>query len=359
MIIALKDNQLVYATHNLVDSKGFICPGCSKEVYFKNGKIKVPHFAHINKSCDVTIETESFDHIKGKLALYEFFKDTTNAQLEVYLPEIKQRADLMLTFPDQTKMAIEYQCSMISEAKLMQRTAKYKTANVDVIWLAGPKFEKQRVNKAMLSRFGQLFLAFLKADGQGIILKYGFYQVEFEKLKYQGIHFDTAQKFLDFVKLIKQSKYQINNNQQLSPDTLKRQALKIQENLIKNNYAWLDIQAQCYQVGLNIAGVPWIAHPKSVQPACLKENAIIWRTKVLLKLRKDDNKTFKRYELYQLFYRQGVWNNQPLKQIKGYIHSFMCELINAGYLEIKPDGTLKVKEQPQWFKDVYDKLKND
>lgn len=359
MIFALKDNKLVYATRNLVDSKGLVCPGCSEEVCFRNGEIKIPHFAHVNKNCDITAEAESFEHIKGKLALYKFFKNSAKAQLEVYVPEIKQRADLMLTLADNTRLAIEYQCSIISEAKIMQRTANYKAVNIDVIWIAGPKYQQQRINKAMLSRFGQSFLAFLKKDRQGIILKYGFSQIPFEKMNFKGLNFDSAQKFLNFIKRTKQEKQQVSSCQKLSTNTLKKQALKIQENLVKNNYTWLDVQAKCYKQGLNVGGVPWIAHPQYVEPVCLKENVIIWRTKVLLELRKfNEGNTFKRHELYQIFYRQGIWNVQAEKQIKRYIYSFMRELINAGYLEIDHGTILKVKVQPRWFKDVNSKIEN-
>lgn len=358
MIIALRNDQLVYATEDLLDTSKLVCPGCYEAVYFRNGKINIPHFAHVNKNCDVNAEDESFDHIRGKLALAEYFKKFAKIELEKFIPEIKQRADILLTIGDK-KIAIEYQCSPIPESKVIERSEGYKSAGIGVIWIAGPRYDKERLSKAIVSRFGHSFVVLLKKDLHGLIVKYDFKAIEFNAITPRIRVFQGAKSFIEFTQLIRQGSGNYDKSKPISEATLKRQAIKIQQNIVQLQYEWLDLQELCYLNELNVVGAPWICHPKYKLPVCLKGSAIVWRIKVILALRQyQEGKTFKSYQMYRLLYQQGKWMNLPKNHIKRYMREFLLELLNDGYLAFKDDSTFQIIKQPQWFNDVGEKLRH-
>ncbi|PCS03558.1 hypothetical protein RU85_GL000916 [Lactococcus garvieae] len=124
MLIALdKDGKTI----NLLDSTSingpFYCPACKTALRLKKGKIKIPHFAHVSlQNCDSWSENESAQHLGLKLSLYQWFKEKEKVELEKYVPEIKQTADLLVN----DKLAIEIQCSPLSLQRLEERTVSYK-----------------------------------------------------------------------------------------------------------------------------------------------------------------------------------------------------------------------------------------
>lgn len=135
MLIALdKDGKTI----NLLDSTSingpFYCPACKTPLRLKKGKIKIPHFAHVSlQNCDSWSENESAQHLGLKLSLYQWFKEKEKVELEKYVPEIKQTADLLVN----DKLAIEIQCSPLSLQRLEERTVSYKEMGYYVLWLQG------------------------------------------------------------------------------------------------------------------------------------------------------------------------------------------------------------------------------
>ena len=67
MLVALNEtekvvNLLELSTTDLADlAKQFLrCPACKSQVHFKNGRIKIPHFAHVSlATCQYYSENES------------------------------------------------------------------------------------------------------------------------------------------------------------------------------------------------------------------------------------------------------------------------------------------------------------
>lgn len=138
----------------------FYCPCCEKEVIIKAGKIKIPHFAHIrNGSCHASSEPESDYHLRGKRKLYHWLKSKQYpAFLEAYLPEIRQRADI-LVIVNSKKYAIEFQCSSIPEEDFISRTTSYRAQGIIPIWiLAERNIKKIKSNEFSLRHFDWLFL---------------------------------------------------------------------------------------------------------------------------------------------------------------------------------------------------------
>lgn len=113
----------------------FFCPSCQAPLLLKIGVINIPHFAHRTLSgCDHYSEPESSLHLQGKLLLHQFFKQRNfKVNLENYLPEIRQRADLLVD----GQYAIEFQCSTISPEDLQQRSQGYRRLDIKDIWIKG------------------------------------------------------------------------------------------------------------------------------------------------------------------------------------------------------------------------------
>ena len=143
MLIALDKsgqviNLLCLKTSEVADLKTqyLLCPACQQRVYLKQGKIRMPHFAHVTLlSCAYNSENESFQHLSLKKALFYWFAKTAHVTVEQFLPELQQIPDLLVN----DKLAVEVQCSMLSVARLRERTKGYQSKHYQVIWLTGEK----------------------------------------------------------------------------------------------------------------------------------------------------------------------------------------------------------------------------
>lgn len=119
-----------------------ICPVCGKPYEYCHGQVKTPYFRHKDKEeCeDKYSESETDEHLKGKIQLYEWIRKqsgVTDVILEGWLPETKQRPDIMFKFNDK-QYVIEYQCTPIA-TEYNERHLLYQTAGVNDIWICGIK----------------------------------------------------------------------------------------------------------------------------------------------------------------------------------------------------------------------------
>lgn len=83
-------------------------------------------------------ESETEEHLNGKRDLFEWIKKqkgVTNAVLEGWIPETKQRPDIMFEYDGKT-CVIEYQCSPIA-TEYVERHDLYKASGIIDIWIAG------------------------------------------------------------------------------------------------------------------------------------------------------------------------------------------------------------------------------
>lgn len=122
----------------------FYCPCCGAQLVLKAGSIKIPHFAHKqNASCYASSEPESEYHLLAKRSLFTWFlSHGYQTELEGYLPDIKQRADLLVK-SNGKQYAIEFQCSTISEALFIERTEAYRSIGITPIWILAAKNVKR------------------------------------------------------------------------------------------------------------------------------------------------------------------------------------------------------------------------
>ena len=120
--------------------KILLCPACRKPYEYCHGHIKDPYFRHMEKEeCkDKYSESETEEHLVGKRDLYEWIKKqdgVTNVILEAWIPETKQRPDIMFEYNGK-KYVIEYQCSPIA-SEYIERHELYKVAGIRDIWICG------------------------------------------------------------------------------------------------------------------------------------------------------------------------------------------------------------------------------
>lgn len=155
MLVAITKNEKVISLanqnlqkenlHQLRQEDQFFCPACKGEVILKLGTKQAWHFAHKAKlSCTDEVEGETPYHIEGKKLLYEWLlKQNYEVLLEQYLPDVKQRPDLLVRTPNQT-FAIEFQCAKISPQLFEKRTLAYQNHHYTPIWIIGGNQLKRR-----------------------------------------------------------------------------------------------------------------------------------------------------------------------------------------------------------------------
>ena len=155
MLIAKFNDHYVNAS-NARQGEKYYCPECGEELILRKGKTKIAHFAHYSKSKCLFGEGETYEHLLGKQQIFEWAREHGwDAELEVYIAELNQRADIIITIKEK-QFVIEFQCSPLSERKLAERTRGYRKIGLNCIWLLGSRyFGKQS------QRQTQKFLQFL------------------------------------------------------------------------------------------------------------------------------------------------------------------------------------------------------
>lgn len=129
----------------LKEKEKFSCPTCNNPVIVKAGPQMIPHFAHRSKSsCPAHEGGEGVYHEKGKLVLYQWLKhQRLDVQLEVYLPEIRQRPDILIRLNNKT-IAIEYQCARVPVEQINKRNEGYHSLGITPIWILGARHLERR-----------------------------------------------------------------------------------------------------------------------------------------------------------------------------------------------------------------------
>lgn len=141
-----------YKTKTHIDARNYnpklegsdvlFCPSCQEPVFYKQGKVKLSHFAHYsNTNCSSFSEGETYEHLACKDFLKEWSK---SGQLEAYLPELHQRPDILYK-----NIAIEVQCSMLAIERYLERTRNYLAHGYLPWWLLGEKLSPK-------NKFGNL-----------------------------------------------------------------------------------------------------------------------------------------------------------------------------------------------------------
>lgn len=220
MYIALTSkNKLIAASSAIEVEDVFYCPVCKQQVILKNGTVIIPYFSHLpNMACVFYSENESQEHLAAKIEIHRQLQDKYSAQMEVVLPEINQRADVL--FEDENKKTVvEIQFSPISIQRIKERTRGYESLGIKVIWLLGTTYsikqlQLETVNKFIDERQSLYFWFSKKVTKISEITK-----PDFRKLQYKSIQLNL----LDF---LDGWQNKIPSNPQLSPKNLSSEKLK-------------------------------------------------------------------------------------------------------------------------------------
>lgn len=149
MLIAISNakQRIDARTFNSKEYKGTLlfCPSCHEPVFYKQGKVKLSHFAHFSHTeCASFSEGETYEHLTCKDFLVSW---SQNGQLEAYLPKLQQRPDILYK-----NIAIEIQCSPLPIERYVKRTRNYLVNDYLPWWLFGknltPKSKFTNLQKA-------------------------------------------------------------------------------------------------------------------------------------------------------------------------------------------------------------------
>lgn len=128
--------KLVNALENDVTKQAYTCPACGGGLRLRQGQSIRTHFAHESlRDCMAIFENESPEHLGNKEALYHWGKKDNKVAVEYSLPKIQQIADVLVN----GKLALEVQCSPLSQKLLGDRSQGYRSQGYQVIWLLGEK----------------------------------------------------------------------------------------------------------------------------------------------------------------------------------------------------------------------------
>jgi competence CoiA-like predicted nuclease len=140
MLVAKLNGQIVNASRELIYWGNYFCPECGSKLIFKNGAIKIPHFAHSSDTDCMYyhyLKGESETHQKYKINLYSWLVKQTDIMKKVYLEykAIDNRIADIYIETESKKYVIEIQCSPITIEEFINRTQDYNKNNIPVLWL--------------------------------------------------------------------------------------------------------------------------------------------------------------------------------------------------------------------------------
>lgn len=272
MLSALDEKgRLVSLLDEISEKQTFTCPACHSPVRLRHGQIMRPHFAHVSlKNCDFYSENESDEHLQLKAALYQALSQSENVTVEAVLPELHQVADVLVN----DNLALEVQCSRLSEKRLRERTTSYHKAGFNVLWLLGEKLwlgERLTPLQRHFLYFSQnmgFHLWELDAKQRLVRLHYLIYEDWHGKVHYLTKSCSLSGNLMAFFRLPYQkqklSTYDVNQDSNLLS--------YIQRQLSSRNTSWLKCQEKAYLQGKNLLTLPLSAYFPQVRPPEVKDS---------------------------------------------------------------------------------------
>ena len=249
----------------------YCCPGCQGRVLLRQGQVMCPHFAHKSlQDCQFFSENESAQHLSLKAALYKsLVNHGEKVRIEKVLSEMGQIADLFVG----DSLALEVQCSRLSQQRLRERTRAYHQAGYEVRWLLGEDLWLGR----RLTDLQRDFLYFTAKIGfhlweldwkkEEIRLKYLIYEDIFGRVYYLTKTWPLTENLMAVLRYPYQSEkvetYQVPQRKKVSR--------LIQRELMGKNPRWMKRQETAYLKGMNLLSLsdqdffPQVRFPESKQ----------------------------------------------------------------------------------------------
>ena len=273
MLIARnQEGKLVSALEtSLLRKESYSCPGCQGVVLLRHGQVMCPHFAHKSlQDCQFFSENESAQHLSLKAALYKsLVNHGEKVSIEKVLSEMGQIADLFVG----DSLALEVQCSRLSQQRLRERTRAYHQAGYKVRWLLGEDlWLGQR-----LTGLQRDFLCFTAKIGfhlweldwkrEEIRLKYLIYEDIFGKVYYLTKAWSLTENLMTVLRF----PYQTEKVETYQVTQRKKVSHVIQRELMGKNPRWMRRQEEAYLKGMNLLCLsdqdffPQVRFPESKQ----------------------------------------------------------------------------------------------
>lgn len=260
MLIAMGNKHLVVASEDIQAKGNYRCPGCQQPVLLRHGKHRIPHFAHKKHALCGFSEGETLEHLQGKKQIYQWLKiNKWCPQLEVYLPQIEQRPDILLKRKSQ-RIAIEFQCSPLSLERMLERNTGYQQAGITVWWILGAPYFRRLGNQKIV-QFTQIYkgrpaLLFWNTKTARLIIKHDYWRCSYSNLKF------------DQTLIMEKQISMLANKQYYHPSN------EVNEIAI----------AAFKLTGRTLAQCPLVCHDLVVSWPTMAKPIILWRIGVILKL---------------------------------------------------------------------------
>lgn len=129
------DGQTVTAYLESKTNGPFYCLECGDPVILKTGRNRINHFAHENPVARHYAESESDEHRRCKIEIYEaLLKQAGVRSAALERPLGENRPDVS-AYINGVPVAIEVQISSLSVETIMHRTIAYAQKGIYVLWL--------------------------------------------------------------------------------------------------------------------------------------------------------------------------------------------------------------------------------
>ena len=228
------------------------CPGCQGSVLLRQGQVMSPHFAHKSlQDCQFFSENESAQHLSLKAVLYKSLVNYgEKVCIEKVLPELGQIADLFVG----DSLALEVQCSRLSQKRLRERTRAYQQVGYEVRWLLGEDLwlgwrltGLQRDFLYFTAKIG-FHLWELDWKREEIRLKYLIYEDIFGRVYYLTKTWSLTENLMTVLRF----PYQAERVETYQVPQRKKVSRLIQRELMGKNPRWMKRQETAYLKGMNL-----------------------------------------------------------------------------------------------------------
>lgn len=352
--IAYYNNQLINAVY-ADNNHQYYCPVCNEKVILKQGKINMPHFAHINHSrCIKQAQNgQTNEHLLGKKQLVQFINHD-DVKIESYLQSISQRPDLLWH-----KLVIEFQCSPITLKRLRQRINGYRSIQMKSLWVLGNNYRKHFGQKSMnkfyyyLTQLG-FCMFFWNVRSSNLEMRFNCQYVN-GRLCYQIVVFNHL---IELLKYLHQS-HNLNKYHS-SLKLIINENICIRNKLFYKDSLTLKVQKFCYTKHHHIDGAPLICHRTSVVNPLVGPKYLYWKIMIL-------NELVDGIFVNELYDRtvnvlKLTTTNTLIKNDTNFLrmpfNTFLQELVKYNYISINIDNNrINIYHQLYWFNDYYQKLR--
>lgn len=291
LLYALSEKNIYVNAKQATRDNKYICPGCQKKLILRQGKAKVPHFAHHKFQCNIFSEGESSEHLQGKNFLMEISRTRyQKVELEAYLSDLKQKPDILVN----NQIAFEFQCSPISVQKMVSRSKGYKKKQLRYFWFLGKRHFLKRKMTQQIAQFLRwhsnlgFYLIYIDVAIKKLVINYNIQVADFLDIKYkryETTNFDGLERLFNQKKLT--NTYSLNLIQQ----NLQFQRLRIGN--YKSTGIFRDMQRLVYENGLIFEKLIPILVQRDFTYPIFQQYHFVWQLKKMLN--KDANEA-----LYQL-----------------------------------------------------------